>query len=138
MQVAGQWGKNIAGQYTSAGAVNEATEGAVSGAVNNAGGYWFNAENGYKPTVSGALRSAGTGFGIGMLAPAVGGGTVQHWGVSGLKKIGIDRGVDFVSGGTNYLVSPSNDNEAKDPEKFVEEGFKNALTGGATSSGKLG
>lgn len=44
LQVAGQWGKNIAGQYTSAGVVSEAVEGAVSGAVNNAGGYWFNAE----------------------------------------------------------------------------------------------
>lgn len=53
-----------------------------------------------------------------------------------MKKIGVDRGVDFVSGGTNYLISPSNDNEAKTPRKFVEEGFKNALTGGATSSGK--
>lgn len=139
VQFAGQWGRNIAGQYTSAGVVNEATEGAVSGAVNNAGGYWFNAENGYKPTVSGALRSAGAGFGIGMLTPAVGGGTAQQWGFAkGFSKVVSDRVTDGLAGGTNYLISPSNDNKNKDLKGFTQEGFKNALTGGATSSGKWG
>ena len=137
VQVAGQWGRNIAGQYTSAGVVNEATEGAVSGAVNNAGGYWFNAENGYKPTVSGALHSAGAGFGIGMLTPAVAGGTAQQWGLAkGFSKVVSDRVTDGLAGGTNYLISPSNDNKNKDLKGFTQEGFKNALTGGATSSGK--
>ena len=136
VQVAGQWGRNIAGQYTSAGVVNEATEGAVSGAVNNAGGYWFNAENGYKPTVSGALHSAGTGFGIGMLTPAVGGGTVVSRGAQGIEKVAIDRITDFSAGGTNYLLSPSNDNQEKTPMKFIEEGLKNSLAGGSISSGK--
>ena len=136
VQVAGQWGRNIAGQYTSAGVVNEAAEGAVSGAVNNAGGYWFNAENGYKPTVSGALRSAGTGFGIGFVAPGISGGTSATAGAQGIKKVAIDRVSDFATGGTNYLISPSNDNQNKTPIKFVEEGFKNSLAGGSTSSGK--
>ncbi|WP_237225109.1 hypothetical protein [Rothia nasisuis] len=64
------------------------------------------------------------------------GGTTQHLGVTGLPKIGVDRGLDFVAGGTNYLLSPSNDNEEKTPRKFVEEGFKNSLAGAASSSGK--
>ncbi len=136
VQVAGQWGKNIAGQYTSAGVVSEAVEGAVSGAVNNAGGYWFNAENGYKPTVSGVVHAAGTGFGLGMLTPGVAEGTVVLRGAQGIEKVAIDRITDFAAGGTNYLLSPNNDNQEKTPLKFIEEGFKNSLTGGSTSSGK--
>lgn len=137
MGTVGQWGRNVAGQYTSSGAVGEAVEGAVTGAVNNVGGYWFGAENGYRPTVGGGVQAAGVGFVFGGLTPGVSGGTAQSLGItSGGWKVFSDRVSDFGLGGVNYLLSPSNDNEAKNPEKFVEEGFKNALSGGASSSGK--
>ena len=65
------------------------------------------------------------------------GGTTQSLGItSGGWKIFSDRVSDFGLGGTNYLLSPSNDNEDKDLKGFVQEGFRNSLAGAASSSGK--
>lgn len=71
-----------------------------------------------------------------MLTPAVGGGAVVYRGAQGIEKVAIDRITDFSAGGTNYLLSSSNDNQEKTPMKFIEEGLKNSLAGGSTSSGK--
>ncbi|WP_143539184.1 MULTISPECIES: hypothetical protein [Rothia] len=57
-------------------------------------------------------------------------------GLSPARQVVLNRSSDFGLGGTNYLLSPSNDNEEKTPRKFVEEGFKNSLAGAASSSGK--
>lgn len=132
----GQWGRNVAGQYAGRGFVAGAVESSVTGAVNNVGGYWFGAENGFEPSVEGAVGAGVVGAGLGFLAPGISGGFTSKPGLPLVNQFTRERGVDFTLGGVNYLLTPSNDNKEKDPRKFVEEGFKNAVSGGGAAAGQ--